>query len=154
MAFLMFSTISFFTVPNAPTTTGITTVFICHILCISSSRSLYFRFLQCDVSIWWNSHINIAIFINAYRNKNISKKITKRLHKHAWTYYLTAALYYLNAWSRLTAIRCKITWMAEQQIRRMKMNIQVSFNSDWRSHISQVRRPLRTLRVTLSKNGD
>ena len=32
--FLMFSTIPFFTVPSAPTTTGITTVFICHILCI------------------------------------------------------------------------------------------------------------------------
>ena len=41
----MFSTITFFTVPSAPTTTGITTVFICHILCISSSRSLYLLLL-------------------------------------------------------------------------------------------------------------
>ena len=44
--FLIFSTIPFFTVPSAPTTTGITTVFICHILCISSSRSLYLLFFQ------------------------------------------------------------------------------------------------------------
>ena len=38
---LMFSTIPLFIVPSAPTTTGITSVFICHILCISYSRSLY-----------------------------------------------------------------------------------------------------------------
>ena len=44
--FLMFFTIPFFTVPSAPTTTGITTVFICHILCISSSRSLYLHFFS------------------------------------------------------------------------------------------------------------
>ena len=31
----------------------------------------------------YSADINIAIFISAYRNKNISKKITKRLHKHA-----------------------------------------------------------------------
>ena len=42
----MLSTIPFFTVPSAPTTTGITTVFICHILCISSSRSLYLLFFS------------------------------------------------------------------------------------------------------------
>ena len=41
--FLMFSTIPFFT---APSTTGITTVFIWHILCISSSRSLYLLFFR------------------------------------------------------------------------------------------------------------
>ena len=35
---LMFSTIPFFIVPSAPTTTGITSVFICHILCFSNSR--------------------------------------------------------------------------------------------------------------------
>ena len=46
----MFSTIPFFTVPSAPTTTGITTVFICHILCISSSRSLYLHFFSVSFS--------------------------------------------------------------------------------------------------------
>ena len=44
--FLMFSTIPFFTVPSAPTPTGITSVFICHILCISSSRSLYYKLFK------------------------------------------------------------------------------------------------------------
>ena len=34
---VFFNFIPFFTVPSAPTTTGITIVFICHILCISSS---------------------------------------------------------------------------------------------------------------------
>ena len=48
--FLMFSTIPFFTVPSAPTTTGITTVFICHILCISSSRSLHLLFFSISFS--------------------------------------------------------------------------------------------------------
>ena len=43
--FLMFSTIPFFTVLSAPTTTGITIVFICHILCISSLCTCFsFRF--------------------------------------------------------------------------------------------------------------
>ena len=42
--FLMFSTIPFFIVPRTQTTTGNTTVFICHILCISSSRSSYLLF--------------------------------------------------------------------------------------------------------------
>ena len=36
----------FFTVPSAPTTTGITPVFKEHILCISSSRSLYLLFFS------------------------------------------------------------------------------------------------------------
>ena len=52
---LMFSTIPFFIVPSAPTTTGITSVFICHILCISNSRSLYLLFFfdsfQGDISV-------------------------------------------------------------------------------------------------------
>ena len=48
--FLMFSTIPFFTVPSAPTTTGITTVFICYILCISSSKSLYLLFFSISFS--------------------------------------------------------------------------------------------------------
>ena len=48
--FLIFSTIPSFTVPSAPTTTGITTVFICHILCISSSRSLYLPFFSISFS--------------------------------------------------------------------------------------------------------
>ena len=46
----MFSTISFFTVPSAPTIAGITMVFICHILCISSSRSLYLLFFSISFS--------------------------------------------------------------------------------------------------------
>ena len=46
----MFSIIPFFTVPSAPTTTGITIVFICHILCISSSRSLYLLFFSISFS--------------------------------------------------------------------------------------------------------
>ena len=46
----MFSTIPFFTVPSALTTTGITTVFLCHIFCISSSRSLYLLFLSISFS--------------------------------------------------------------------------------------------------------
>ena len=49
-SFLTFSTIPFFTVPSAPTTTGITMVFICHILCISSSRSLYLHFFSVSFS--------------------------------------------------------------------------------------------------------
>ena len=44
---LMFSTIPFFT---APSTTGITTVFIWHIFCISSSRSLYLLFFSISSS--------------------------------------------------------------------------------------------------------
>ena len=43
---LTFSTIPFFIVPSAPTTTGITSVFICHILCISNSRSWYLLFFS------------------------------------------------------------------------------------------------------------
>ena len=53
------STIHFFTVPTASTTTGFTSVFICHILSISSSNVFVlvflFDFLQCDVSIWFHS---------------------------------------------------------------------------------------------------
>ena len=48
--FSMFSIIPFFTVPSAPTTTGTTVVFICHILCISSSRSLYLLFFSISFS--------------------------------------------------------------------------------------------------------
>ena len=44
--FFMSSTILLFTVPSAPTTTGITTVFICHILCISYSRYLFLLFFS------------------------------------------------------------------------------------------------------------
>ena len=44
--FFMSSTILFFSVASAPTTTGITTVFICHILCISYSRYLNLLFFS------------------------------------------------------------------------------------------------------------
>ena len=44
--FFMSSTILFFSVASAPTTTGITTVFICHILCISYSRYLFLLFFS------------------------------------------------------------------------------------------------------------
>ena len=47
--FLMFSTIPFFTVRGAPTTAGITSVFIYHV-CISSSRSLYLLFFSISFS--------------------------------------------------------------------------------------------------------
>ena len=57
--FLDVSTIHFFTVPTASTTTGLTSVFICHILSISSCKVFVlvflFDFLQCDVSIWFHS---------------------------------------------------------------------------------------------------
>ena len=57
--FLDVSTIHFFTVPTASTTTGFTSVFICHILSISSCKVFVlvflFDFLQCDVSIWFHS---------------------------------------------------------------------------------------------------
>ena len=42
----MSSTTPFFTVPSALTTTGITTVFICHIPCISYSRYLFLLFFS------------------------------------------------------------------------------------------------------------
>ena len=48
--FLIISTIPFYTVPSAPTTTGIAMVFICHILCISSSRSLCLLFFSISFS--------------------------------------------------------------------------------------------------------
>ena len=44
--FFTSSTILLFSVPSAPTTTGITTVFICHILCISYSRYLFLLFFS------------------------------------------------------------------------------------------------------------
>jgi len=40
---MMFCTIPFFIVPSAPTTTGITSVFICQMLCISSSKFLLYH---------------------------------------------------------------------------------------------------------------
>ena len=53
---------TFFIVPSALTTTGITSAFICHILCISNFRSLYlrffFHFVQGDISVWWNRYVN------------------------------------------------------------------------------------------------
>ena len=52
----MFSTIPFFTVPSAPTTTVIAVVFICHILCISSSRSLYLLFFAISFSAMFLSY--------------------------------------------------------------------------------------------------
>ena len=61
--FLMFSTIPFFTVPSAPTTTGIIMVFISHILCISSSRSLYLLFFSISFSAIFLSIIIIIIII-------------------------------------------------------------------------------------------
>ena len=61
--FLMFSTIPLFTVPSAPTTTGITKVFICHTFCIKvlglcTWFSFRFPSVRC-FSIWWDSHINL-----------------------------------------------------------------------------------------------
>ena len=59
---LMFSTIPFFIVPSAPTTTGITSVFICHILCISNSRSLYLLFFSISFrAIFLSDGIDISI---------------------------------------------------------------------------------------------
>ena len=58
--FLMFSTMSFFTVPSASTNKGITSVFICHFLCISSSSlctCFFFQFpsvqrlIQCNGTV-------------------------------------------------------------------------------------------------------
>ena len=43
--FLMFSTIPFFTVPSAPTTSGITSVFICHLYLLFFSISFSAMFL-------------------------------------------------------------------------------------------------------------
>ena len=60
--FLMFFSISFFTIPSTPTTTGITTVFIiCHILCICSSRSFYFLFFSIIIVVI----INIIVISNS-----------------------------------------------------------------------------------------
>ena len=64
--FLMFSTIPFFTVPSAPTTSGITSVFICHIACISSSRSLYLLFFSIAFSAMFLSDgivISISLLV-------------------------------------------------------------------------------------------
>ena len=44
-----FSSIPFFTVPSAPTTTGITMVFICHIFCMST-KSLYLLFFSISLN--------------------------------------------------------------------------------------------------------
>ena len=64
--FLMSSTIPFFTVPSAPTTTGITTVSLCHIFCISSSRSLYLLFLSISFS---------AMFLSDWTVHSISLQV-------------------------------------------------------------------------------
>ena len=40
-----------FTVPSGPTTTGITSVFICHTFCISRSGSLYLLFFSTSFSV-------------------------------------------------------------------------------------------------------
>ena len=61
--FLMFSTIPFFTVPSAPTTTGITTVILCQVLCISSSRSLYFLFVSISFRAMFLSHETVISII-------------------------------------------------------------------------------------------
>ena len=64
--FLMFSTIPFFTVPSAPTTTRIISVFICHILCISSARSLYLLFFSIAFSaMFLSDRIVISISLNS-----------------------------------------------------------------------------------------
>ena len=62
-AFLMYSTIPFFTVPSAPTTTGITSVFICLILCISSSRSFYLLFFSISFSTMFVSDAMVISII-------------------------------------------------------------------------------------------
>ena len=61
---LMFSTISFFIVPSAPTTTGITSVFICHILCISNSRSLCFFFILLLLLLWQLKRMDARTYIH------------------------------------------------------------------------------------------
>ena len=61
--FLMFSTIPFFIVPSAPTTTGITTVILCQVLCISSSRSLYFLFVAISFRAMFLSHETVISII-------------------------------------------------------------------------------------------
>ena len=62
-AFLMYSTIPFFTVPSAPTTTGITSVFICHSLCISTSRSFYLLFFSISFSAMFVSDAMVISII-------------------------------------------------------------------------------------------
>ena len=81
--FLMFSTIPFFTVPSAPTTTGITTVFICHILCISSSRSLYLLFFQFPSVRCFYLIIIIIIIIIA--STHYHKNLCTQEEKVMWT---------------------------------------------------------------------
>ena len=66
--FLVFSTIPFFIVPSALTNTGITLVSIYHILCISSSRSLYLLFSFISFSAMFLSDgivISISFFFSS-----------------------------------------------------------------------------------------
>ena len=72
--FLMFSTILFFTIPSAPTTIGITLVFIFHILCISNSRSLYLLLFSISCSAMFLTDeiiivVIIFIFIIILKNR-------------------------------------------------------------------------------------
>ena len=48
---LMFTTMPFFIVPSTPTTTEITSVFMCHIFRISNSRSLYSLFFYISFTV-------------------------------------------------------------------------------------------------------
>ena len=78
----MFCTIPFFIVPSAPTTTGITSVFICQILCISSSR-----FLLCPTPSKYN--------------QSCGKHYSQNMHSFQQHYFLhlanhTTSRYLLN----------------------------------------------------------
>ena len=58
---LMFSTIPFFIVPSAPTTRGITCVFICHILFISNSRFIIIIIFKLFLpSFLWNFFVIVV----------------------------------------------------------------------------------------------
>ena len=71
--FLMFSTIPFFTVPSAPTTTRIISVFICHILCISSARSLYLLFFSIAFSaMFLSDRIVISISLQVELTESLT----------------------------------------------------------------------------------
>ena len=69
----MFSTIPFFTVPSAPTTTRIISVFICHILCISSARSLYLLFFSIAFSaMFLSDRIVISISLQVELTESLT----------------------------------------------------------------------------------
>ena len=83
---LMFSTIPFFIVPSAPTTTGITSVFICHILCISNSRSLYLLFFSISFrAIFLSDGIDLLLLLLLLLLFNCSQQSTiNTQHKYIY----------------------------------------------------------------------